>query len=518
MEEDHGAQKPLELAIKRIVTTKQSVKSCDNNGDSTLLRMFLASSVSGAIHYGWGLQVSILTPYAQLLGVSHMFASFICSSGPLAGILVNPMLNYYSDQCTMRMGRRRPFILVGCLLICISVMVIGFSSDIGNYLGDRKEKCGVFSVREGGSAMLIAGFFLLDLANNTMRELTRAMMDDLSVGNKHGPQIGDYMFSQWGGMGIILGCAAGATEKWSEWFPWLKTGACCGTCVNIKGAFFTSVVLIVISMTLTMTFADEKAIETKCVVTSTIHSFSNPFNCLKNMSSSTTKLFIFTGVSWLAMYPFFIYNTDWMGREIYHGNPRGSMENLQMYTNGFRKGCIGMILCTIGRGVITFFIPKLCQKLTSIVVWSLSNFLLFLLMLAAVIISLLATKGQREPSSNSLVEPDPTLEALVLVIFALMGIPLAMLQILPTALAFQIAVAEGGDNLGHINGAINIAVVVPQMIAVLITGPIDNVYGSGGNTPGFLFSAAMAFLSWLLGLLFLSKKSVKAFTSTMPLL
>ena len=36
------------------------------------------------------------------------------------------------------------------------------------------------------------------------------------VGNVHGPQIGDYMFTQWAGMGIILGCAAGATGKWAE--------------------------------------------------------------------------------------------------------------------------------------------------------------------------------------------------------------------------------------------------------------------------------------------------------------
>ena len=132
-----------------------------------------------------------------------------------------------------------------------------------------------------------------------------------------------------------------------------------------------------------------------------------------------------------------------------------------MYDDGFRKGCIGMILCTIARGVTTVFVPKLCQKLTSMVVWSLSNLLLFLLMVAAVSISLLATKA---PSSNSLViEPDPTLEALALGIFALSGIPATMTQCLPMTLAFQIAVAEGGDNHGNIRNAINIAVVVPQV-------------------------------------------------------
>lgn len=385
-------------------------------------------------------------------------------------------------------------------------MVISFSPDIGHYyLGDPKEKCGVFSVRKGASAMVIIGFWLLDFANNTVRGVTRAMMDDLSVGSKHGPQIGYNLFCLWGSMGVILGCAAGATGKWPEWFPWLKTEACCGVCANIKGAFIGSVVLIVITMTLTMIFADEQPIEKKDVDTSSAHSFSNPFKCLKNMSPSTTQLFILTGVSWLALYPFFIYNTDWMGREIYHGNPRGSKEKLQMYTNGFRQGCIGLILSVIGRTVTTGFIPQLCHKLTARTLWALSNFLLCLLMLGAVIISLLSTNEHRKSSRHGLTEPDQTLAAVALAIFALVGISGAITQCLPAALAFQIAATEG-DSQGNTIGAITIAMVVPQLITVLTTGPIDNACGGGGNTPGFVLSAALAFLSWFLGLLLIPRK------------
>jgi hypothetical protein len=75
MEEDCGDQKPLELAIKRIVSAKPLVKPRDNS--STLLRLFLASSVSGAIHYGWGLQISILTPYAQVYFLSFLLGAFM---------------------------------------------------------------------------------------------------------------------------------------------------------------------------------------------------------------------------------------------------------------------------------------------------------------------------------------------------------------------------------------------------------------------------------------------------------
>jgi type IV secretory pathway VirB6-like protein len=81
MEEDRGDQKPLELAIKRIVSAKLLVKPRDNNGGS-LLRLFLASSVSGAIHYGWGMQISILTPYAQVYFLSFLLGAFMIFADP----------------------------------------------------------------------------------------------------------------------------------------------------------------------------------------------------------------------------------------------------------------------------------------------------------------------------------------------------------------------------------------------------------------------------------------------------
>ena len=56
------------------------------------------------------------------------------------------------------------------------------------------------------------------------------------------------------------------------------------------------------------------------------------------------------------------------------------------------------------------------------------------------------------------------------------------------------------------NLIISLLLYVDQLITVLVTGPLDNAYGGGGNAPGFVLSAAVAFLSWFLGLLFLSNK------------
>uniref|UniRef100_A0A453IVP1 Major facilitator superfamily (MFS) profile domain-containing protein n=1 Tax=Aegilops tauschii subsp. strangulata TaxID=200361 RepID=A0A453IVP1_AEGTS len=109
--------------------------------DISLGRLILAGMVAGGVQYGWALQLSLLTPYVQTLGLSHALTSFMWLCGPIAGLVVQPCVGLYSDKCTSRWGRRRPFILTGCILICIAVVVVGFSADIGAALGDSKEEC-----------------------------------------------------------------------------------------------------------------------------------------------------------------------------------------------------------------------------------------------------------------------------------------------------------------------------------------------------------------------------------------
>jgi solute carrier family 45 protein 1/2/4 len=63
-----------------------------------------------------------------------------------------------------------------------------------------------------------------------------------AAGGNYGPNVGQAIFAVWMAIGNILGYTAGANGKWHQWFPWLKTAACCDACANLKGAFLTAVV------------------------------------------------------------------------------------------------------------------------------------------------------------------------------------------------------------------------------------------------------------------------------------
>ncbi|KAF7093472.1 hypothetical protein CFC21_095883 [Triticum aestivum] len=470
------------------------------------LRLFLVCMVSGGIQYICALEMSLLSPYSQNLGIPHKYASMIWIGGPIAGFLVNPIVGYYSDRCTMRIGRRRPFIILECLIICISGMLIGFSADIGQYLGDTKENCSTYTgPRWAATAVYVVGFLLLDCVIHTAQASVRAMMSDLSAAN-HGPSVGQAIFSVWMAIGSILGYAVVAYGTWHQWFPSLKSSACCNACADLKGAFLTAVVLIVISTVVTMLLADEQSLDNEGVggaafaqTCGSLDAFIDLFASLKNMSPAMFRVLALTAFTWLSWFPFLQYNTDWMGREIYHGNPNGVADMAaDKYNAGVREGAIGLLLCSASLGATSFLIPKLCRKLTSKVIWSISLFSVFLIMAGMVAVGVVSTKGYDPSLSTSLTVagPDNSLNALALTMFALIGIPQAVLYSVPWAVAAQLAAGEGGGQ-GVTVGAITNVISLAQLLVGLTAGPIDGAFNKG-NAPAFGIGGVIAFICAIL--------------------
>uniref|UniRef100_A0A2P2JUI7 Sucrose transport protein SUC3 isoform X3 n=1 Tax=Rhizophora mucronata TaxID=61149 RepID=A0A2P2JUI7_RHIMU len=207
----------------------------------SLFILVLSCTVAAGVQFGWALQLSLLTPYIQTLGIGHAFSSFIWLCGPFTGLVVQPCVGIWSDKCTSKYGRRRPFILAGSLMISVAVIIIGFSADIGYLFGDTKEHCRTFKgTRTRAAFVFVIGFWLLDLANNTVQGPARALLADLSGPDQRNSA--NAVFCSWMAVGNILGFSAGASGRWNRWFPFLMSRACCEACGNLKAAFLVAVV------------------------------------------------------------------------------------------------------------------------------------------------------------------------------------------------------------------------------------------------------------------------------------
>ncbi|KAK1437752.1 hypothetical protein QVD17_03550 [Tagetes erecta] len=54
----------------------------------SLIMLILSCTVAAGVQFGWALQLSLLTPYIQTLGIGHAFSSFIWLCGPITGLVI----------------------------------------------------------------------------------------------------------------------------------------------------------------------------------------------------------------------------------------------------------------------------------------------------------------------------------------------------------------------------------------------------------------------------------------------
>ncbi len=76
------------------------------------------------IQFGWGLQLANMSPIYKYLGAEESNISYLWLAGPITGLLVQPIVGSMSDRTWTRLGRRRPYFLVGAILASATLFVM----------------------------------------------------------------------------------------------------------------------------------------------------------------------------------------------------------------------------------------------------------------------------------------------------------------------------------------------------------------------------------------------------------
>jgi maltose/moltooligosaccharide transporter len=82
------------------------------------------------IQFGWGLQLGNMSPIYKYLGAEESTLPYLWLAGPITGLLVQPIVGSMSDRTWNRLGRRRPYFLVGAIIASISLFVMPGSSSV----------------------------------------------------------------------------------------------------------------------------------------------------------------------------------------------------------------------------------------------------------------------------------------------------------------------------------------------------------------------------------------------------
>jgi maltose/moltooligosaccharide transporter len=80
------------------------------------------------IQFGWGLQLANMSGIYSQLGANPDEIPILWLAGPMTGLLVQPIIGSMSDRTWNRLGRRRPYFLVGAILSSLALFVMPNSS------------------------------------------------------------------------------------------------------------------------------------------------------------------------------------------------------------------------------------------------------------------------------------------------------------------------------------------------------------------------------------------------------
>jgi solute carrier family 45 protein 1/2/4 len=129
-----------------------------------LTRLLLLTVCTAGQAFSWACQFTYMTPHFLELGLEKEWANFLWIAGPVSGLIVQPTIGAYSDRCTSRFGRRRPFLFAGMLFMVCGLLLVANSKNIGILLGDSSR-----SAPRGALVVSIIGFWIIDLSNNAIQ-------------------------------------------------------------------------------------------------------------------------------------------------------------------------------------------------------------------------------------------------------------------------------------------------------------------------------------------------------------
>ncbi|MBN1404523.1 MAG: MFS transporter [Opitutales bacterium] len=401
------------------------------------------------IQFGWGLQMANMSAIYQYLGASESDIPILWLAAPMTGFLVQPILGYYSDRTWTRLGRRRPYFLVGAILASLALIAMPNSSTL----------------------WMAAGLlWILDASVNVSMEPFRAFAADLLPPEQR--KQGFAMQSLLIGFGAVL----------SSSLPWILSnvfnvvgndeGSAIPKTVHYSfyvGAFvFFFAVLYTVMRTKEHPPADMEAfLRHKRETAGVFNAFKGIFKGLFQMPHSMKRLALVQFFTWLALFSLWIYFTPSITHTIYHALP-GSPE----YQAGVEWG--GVCFATYN-GVAFFF--------SFVLLWITRYFSarhIHMVCLCICALGLLSVLFIKTP-------------ALLILSMIAVGIGWASILSMPYAILSN---TIPSSKMGYYMGVFNIFIVLPQMLAALGLGTIlerllggETIYALGLGGASLLLAA-----------------------------
>ena len=372
------------------------------------------------IQFGWGLQMANMSAIYQYLGASESEIPLLWLAAPVTGLLVQPIIGYYSDRTWTRLGRRRPYFLVGAIFASLALIAMPNSSTL----------------------WMAAGLlWILDASVNVSMEPFRAFVGDLVPPAQR--QVGYAMQSLLIGLGAVLSSA----------LPWLltHTGLASGSAApgaipqSVHIAFYVGAAIFFGCVLYTIiTTPEHPPAPDAPKATGPGRALAEIFSVIRSMPTAMRRLAVVQFFSWLGLFCMWIYFAPAIARSVFAGTP-GSPE----YQRGIEWGGVCFATYNGVAFAVAFGLVALAKR--GVAAKTLHR------------IGLLCAGGGLLTVG---VWPTPEL---LLISMVGVGVGWATILSMPYAL---LANAIPASQMGFYMGVFNFFIVLPQILAATVLGPV----------------------------------------------
>ncbi|KAL1729009.1 major facilitator superfamily domain-containing protein [Schizophyllum commune] len=250
----------------------------------------------------WSVEMSYASPYLLSLGMSKSAMAVVFVAGPLSGLVMQPLIGVLADNCTSRLGRRRPYMIGGVILCSCAMLLLGYTRPIAaiitgydNAANDR------WTI-----ALAVLAVYIIDFAINAVQAVDRAILVDTLPPTAQAS--GNAWAARMLGIGSVVGFFAGNVDL-PSYFTWLGS--------NQLGVLSVIVIFwLVLVHAITVTSVKERILLKRTCI-SLLQTFKREFKYIFanifRLPRTIKQIFTVQFFAWIGWFPVMFYTSVYIG-------------------------------------------------------------------------------------------------------------------------------------------------------------------------------------------------------------
>ncbi len=258
------------------------------------------------IQFGLALQNANVSRILQSFGANVEHLSLFWLAAPITGMIVQPIIGHYSDRTWCKLGRRRPYFLVGAIFASIMLFLMPNSPSLASFLSPLLVGAGILMI--------------MDASINVAMEPFRALVADKLPSEQR--TLGFSVQTALIGIGAVIGAVLPFVL--TNWFGMENTPVeDGGVAPNVKYAFYIGAVVLLLCVVWTVVKTTEEPPVTRDE-NEKQGGFFEIFKDFGNMPKTMRQLGVVQFFSWFALFSMWVYMTPAVAEHCYGTTDRAS--------------------------------------------------------------------------------------------------------------------------------------------------------------------------------------------------